>query len=79
MISLLQSWYERFDAELVSHDDGVGMFFNVQQRPSTIDEAFQLAIEQTSRADFHNLTGIALRDHARTLLHIDRWNVWTKP
>lgn len=79
MIALLKSWHERFKAELVAHDE-LMLLFDVHQRPSTPEEAFQLAVEQeTFAGSTLNLFGISLRDHARALLHIDRWCLLDKP
>jgi hypothetical protein len=78
MIALLQSWYERFDAELFSCM-GCELFFKVGQKPSTIEDAFQLAVEQSPYTDFLSLGGISLRDHARSLLHVDYWWTFRKP
>jgi Domain of unknown function (DUF4253) len=73
MIALLQSWHERFKAELVAHD-GLNLLFDVHHRPTTPEEAFQLAVEHEFFAqDTLVLPGISVRDHARALLHIDRW------
>lgn len=79
VIALLKSWHERFKAELVAHD-GLMLLFNVYQRPSTPKEAFQLAVEQVTFAGSTlYLPGISIRDHARALLHIDRWCLLDKP
>lgn len=78
MIVLLKSWHERFDAELLAYM-GCELFFNVGQKPSTIEDAFQLAVEQSPYTDFLSLGGISLRDHARSLLHIDHWWTFNKP
>lgn len=79
MIALLRSRSARFEAELVVHD-GLNLLFNVHQRPSTPEDAFQLAVEHEIFAgDTLHLPGISIRDHARTLLHIDRWCLLSKP
>lgn len=80
-MALLKSWHERFKAELVAHDRLRLLFnFNIHQRPSTPEEAFQLAVEQeTFAGSTLNLPGIPVRDHARALLHIDRWYLLDKP
>ncbi len=78
-IALLQSWHERFKAELVAHD-GLNLLFNVHQRPSTPEDAFQLAVEHDIFAgDTLHLSGISIRDHSRALLHLDRWCLLSKP
>jgi Domain of unknown function (DUF4253) len=76
IIALLQSWYKRFDAELVAND-GMNLLFNVHNRPRTPEEAFQLAIEQ----DFFSggCFEASVRDHARALLHIDQWCLSSNP
>jgi Domain of unknown function (DUF4253) len=78
MIALLKSWHERFDSELFACM-GCELFFNVGQKPSTIEDAFQLAVEQSPYTDFLSLGGVSLRDHARSLLHIDHWWTFSKP
>ncbi len=79
MIALLESWHKRFQAELVVHD-GLALLFNVHQKPSTPNEAFEVAAEHMAFAGTTlNLPGISIRDHARSLLHVDRWYLWSKP
>jgi hypothetical protein len=69
IIALLQSWSKRFNAELVAHD-GMNLLFNVHHRPTTPEEAFQLAVEQ----DFFSRNFEAsIRDHARALLYVNQW------
>jgi len=79
IVTLLQSWHDRFKAELVAHD-GLNLLFNVHQRPVTPEAAFQLAVEQEAFAgDTLYLPGISIRDHARALLYLDRWYLLSKP
>jgi len=79
MIALFQSWHEHFKAELLSHD-GLNLLFNVYEKPRTPQEAFQLAVEHKIFAgDTLDLAGISIRDHARVLLHLDRWCLSSQP
>lgn len=75
----LRLWQERYGAELVMAD-GTRRFMRVRRRPATADEAFELAMQQCAIAgDALTLCGVSLRDHARYLLHADRWLLWHKP
>jgi len=79
MMTVLQSWQQRFGAELVAHY-GTILQFVVQHPPSTLEAAFQLAGEQYMIAPCTlELPGITLREHARALLHTQRWFLHERP
>jgi len=79
MMTVLKSWQQRFGAELVAHY-GTMLQFMVQQPPSTLEAALQLAWEQYLIAPCTlELPGITLREHARALLHTQRWFLHERP
>ncbi|MBL0729602.1 DUF4253 domain-containing protein [Piscinibacter sp. HJYY11] len=78
-IAALKSWNERFGAELVCGFASV-LNLKVTRPPTSIQEAFALAIEHDHFAsDKRTLSGLSLRDYARTLLASDRWQLMAKP
>jgi len=79
VMTVLQSWQQRFGAELVAHY-GTMLQFVVQHPPSTLETAFQLAWEQYMIAPCTlELPGITLREHARVLLQTQRWFLHERP
>jgi len=79
VMTLLKSWQQRFSAELVAHYD-TRLQFVVQQPPSNLEAAFQLAWEQYMIAPCPlALPGISLREHARALLHTQQWFLHERP
>lgn len=75
----LRSWHERYGAELVC-SFSTTLQLRVERRPANLEEAFDLAIEQTHFAsDATGLRGVSLRDHARSLSALERWFFWAKP
>lgn len=78
-IAVLKSWNQRFGAELVAHY-GTMLQFVVRDVPSTPQDAFQLAWEQSLLASCTLLLpGISLREHARALRHTRRWFLHERP
>lgn len=78
-ISLLKRWQQRYQAELVCHY-GTMLQLNVGRLPATPQEAFALAWEQEAIAECTTiLPGISLRDHARSLLAVNRWFLHERP
>lgn len=54
--------------------------FTVARRPRTPEEAFALAWEHQALAvDTLARPGVSFRDHARTLLAVDRWFLHNRP
>ncbi len=79
VMTVLQSWQQRFGAELVAHYGTMLQFF-LQQPPSTLEIAFQLAWEQFMIAPCTlALPGVSIREHARALLHIHEWFLHERP
>lgn len=79
MIALLQSWHQRYGAELVAHW-GTMLQLVVQRRPADMTEALQLAREQILVAPCTTeLPGATLRDHAHALMKSDRWFLHERP
>jgi hypothetical protein len=79
VIQLLKKWQYEYQAELVCHY-GTMLQFHVGRPPSTPEQAFQLAWEQAALAECTIvLPGISLRDHARSLLALDRWFLHERP
>ena len=78
-ISLLDYWNTEFGAELVVHFGTVLHFF-VEEQPSTIEEALDLA-RQHDLFSGNTLAGpgVSLRDHARALMQSDRWLLHDRP
>ncbi len=78
-IPLLQKWHQLYEAELVCHY-GTMLQLLIGKRPSTPQEAFRLASEQVLLAPCTTyLSGVSIRDHARSLLKIDRWFIHERP
>jgi hypothetical protein len=78
-MQLLEQWQREYQAELVCHY-GTMLQFQVGRPPSTPEQAFQLAWEQTAMAECTIIpAGISLRDHARSLLALDRWFLFERP
>jgi hypothetical protein len=79
IVALLEEWHSKYGAELVAHH-GTMLHFVVARRPSTPDEAFHLAWQQGTVAPCTTiLPGVSLRDHARALLHTDKWFLHERP
>ena len=75
----LRQWHQKYGAELVCHY-GTMLQLKVQSRPSTPEEAFELAWQQESLAPCTTiLPGVSLREHARALLMVDRWFLHERP
>lgn len=78
-IAILKHWHDRYGAELVAHY-GTMLQFYVTNKPQNLTEAFELASEQYEFAfDTFILPGVSIREHARALLHIDRWFLHERP
>lgn len=78
-IVFLHHWHERYGAELVCHY-GTMLHLVVNQKPITPADAFQLAWEQEALAPCTTLLpGVSLREHAWSLLHVDRWFLHERP
>jgi len=78
-IPLLQKWHQFYEADLVCHY-GTMLQLLVGKRPSTPQEAFKLASEQVLLAPCTTLlSGVSIRDHARSLLKINRWFIHERP
>ncbi|WP_428268063.1 DUF4253 domain-containing protein [Haliangium sp.] len=68
-----------FGAEIVAHY-GTMLQLIVSRRPDDIDDAWALAYAQQLVAECTTvLPGISLRDHARALMHADRWFLHQRP
>ena len=78
-IAILKYWHDRYGAELIAHY-GTMLHFFVNRKPQTLMEAFELASEhyEFAFATFI-LPGVSIREHARALLHIDRWFLHERP
>ena len=78
-IAILKYWYDRYGAELVAHY-GTMLQFYVEQKPQTLNEAFELACQHNEFAPSTLiLSGVSIREHARALLHTERWFLHEKP
>ncbi|MBD2176469.1 DUF4253 domain-containing protein [Pseudanabaena sp. FACHB-1998] len=78
-IPLLKKWHQLYGAELVCHY-GTMLQLLISKRPSTPQEAFTLASEQVLLAPCTTLlSGVSIRDHARSLLQTDRWFLHERP
>jgi Domain of unknown function (DUF4253) len=78
-ISFLKRWSQQYKAELVCHY-GTMLQLNVGRLPTTPEEAFELAWQQEALAECTTvLPGISLRDHARSLLTVNRWFLHERP
>jgi len=79
IVALLHHWHRRYGAELVAHY-GTMLQFVVARRPTTAEEALELAWQQYLVAPCTTvLPGVSVRDHARALLHTDRWFLHERP
>lgn len=78
-IPLIKRWHQKYEAELVYHY-GTMLQFLVNKKPSNPQEAFELASQQVLLAPCTTmLSGISIRDHARSLLEVDRWFIHERP
>ena len=77
LMSILKKWFMEFGAELVSVD-GVLLQFIVWTPPSRLEAAFELAWEQNTVTSW-TTEWLSLRDHARSLLSLDRWVLFDRP
>jgi len=78
-IRLLQQWHQQYRAELVCHY-GTMLQFQVAKPPTSPEQAFDLAWAQVALAECTTmLPGVALRDHGRSLLTLDRWFLHERP
>ncbi len=78
-IAILKYWYDRYGAELVAAY-GTMLHFYVKQKPQTLDEAFELACQHNEFAPCTLiLPGVSIREHARALLHTERWFLHERP
>ncbi|GAB4210335.1 MAG: hypothetical protein OHK0012_00360 [Synechococcales cyanobacterium] len=76
---LLRKWQEHYGLELVSHY-GTMLQGLVARRPLTVAAAFAVATEHFAIAPCTlQLPGVTVRDHARALLHLDRWFLHERP
>ena len=79
IVALLREWHEQYGAELVAHY-GTMLQFMVSSRPATIEQAFELAWQQHTISPCTTyLPGVSVRNHARALLHTDRWFLHERP
>ena len=79
VIAMLKRWQQNHGAELVCHY-GTMLQLQVQQRPSTIDLAIELAREQELLAPCTTvLPGVTLLDHALALMATNRWFLHERP
>lgn len=78
-IYLLKQWQEEYGAELVCLYGTVLQLF-VERKPSSIEEAFELASQQIAMASWRfSKSGVSIRNHARALLNLDRWLLEDNP
>jgi hypothetical protein len=79
IVALLKEWHSKYGAELVAHH-GTMLHLAVSRRPTTPDEALRLAWQHYVMAPCTTLLpGVSLRNHARALLHTDRWFLHERP
>ncbi|UXI65805.1 DUF4253 domain-containing protein [Tahibacter amnicola] len=79
IVALLREWHARFGAELVAHY-GTILQFGVARPPATPEAAFELAWQQHVVAPCTTLLpGVSVRNHARALLHAQRWFLHERP
>lgn len=79
IVALLKEWEEKYGAQLVCHF-GTMLQFITAKRPKTPAEAFHLAWQQYMIAPCTILLpGISLREHARALMHTNRWFLHERP
>lgn len=78
-IAILKYWHDKYDTELVAHYGTMLQFF-VNNKPPTPIEAYELAAQHYEFAPCTLiLPGVAIREHAKALLHLDRWFLHEKP
>lgn len=79
VVATLRDWEEKYGARLVAHY-GTMLQFVVETPPSDPEDAFELAWEQQALAQCTTaLPGVSLRDHARSMLHANRWFLHDRP
>jgi hypothetical protein len=79
VVALLREWHQRFGAELVCHY-GTMLQLVTSRLPETPAEAMDLARQQQAIASCTTiLPGMSVRDHARSLLHAQRWFLHERP
>jgi hypothetical protein len=79
VVALLREWNTKYGAELVAHH-GTMLEFTASRLPSSPEEAFHLAWQQETIAPCTTiLPGVSLRDHARAMLHTNRWFLHERP
>jgi hypothetical protein len=79
VVCALQSWSDRFGAELVACW-GTMLDFVVTRPPTTLDEAFVLAAEHAAIAPATLWSaGLTIRDHARALVGRTTWRLHEGP
>jgi hypothetical protein len=77
-IAFLKRWYEKYQAELVCHY-GTVIDLKVPKLPQTIQEAFNLAIEQNTFSGYTLSNHGGLREYARELMHRYHWSFHERP
>ncbi|NUN65876.1 DUF4253 domain-containing protein [Pseudanabaena biceps] len=78
-IPLLTRWHQTYGAKLVCHY-GTMLQLLVKRKPKTPQEALELSIQQVLLAPCTTmLSGISIRNHARSLLIADRWFIHERP
>ncbi|MHB1568386.1 MAG: DUF4253 domain-containing protein [Solirubrobacteraceae bacterium] len=79
LIAILDYWQARYGAELVANF-GTILQFVVARPPETVDEAWDLAVDQGMLApDTFNRAGVPARDHARLLVGRRTWLLHHRP
>ncbi|OIP75480.1 MAG: hypothetical protein AUK48_07580 [Oscillatoriales cyanobacterium CG2_30_44_21] len=78
-VPLLKKWQQIYGAELVCHS-GTMLQLLVLQKPTSDRQAFDLATQQVLLAPCTTmLAGVSIREHARSLLKLDRWFLHERP
>ncbi|MCW7540902.1 DUF4253 domain-containing protein [Aquabacterium sp. A7-Y] len=78
-ICAMRRWEARYGAR-IKYAGNTTLQVDVQRRPETLDEAFDLALEHSAFAWCTLvLPGISLRDHARALFALDHWHFHDRP
>ncbi len=79
VVALLRRWHASYGAELVAHY-GTMLQLVATRRPATAEQALELAWQHYRIAPCTTLLpGVSVRDHARALLHTDRWFLHERP
>lgn len=79
VVAALRKWEQKYGAQLVAHY-GTMLQFVVEKPPSNPEDAFELAWEQQALAECTTaLPCVSLRDHARSMLHANRWFLHDRP